>query len=93
MAVKASRIAVADAPVRLNTGGDSGGRPGKKVRVRNSGANPADLGGADLGALGTGYALAANATEEFELEDGEVLFAVAGAAAASTTLQVIVLGG
>lgn len=77
MAVSAARVTVSTAAVALNTA--NGG--GRTLTVKNIDAtNGADLGASTVTA-GAGFALAAGATVQVELEADEVLYAIRSGAA------------
>lgn len=79
MAVSAARVTVSTTPVALNTADSAGGR----LILKNISANAADLGPSTV-AAGTGFDLAAGATQSVDIDAGEVVFAIRSAAADAT---------
>lgn len=83
MAVSANTVTVSDTAVALNAQGTAA----VDLTIKNVGTNPADLGSSTV-TLGTGLELEGGATVSIRVDGGDVLFAIA-AAAATTELRVL----
>lgn len=85
--MRATRATVTDAATELATNPIGGQPRATTLHLANTGANPADLGGADV-TSGNGYALAAGATTTITIPPGDTLHAICGATL-TTTIQVL----
>lgn len=79
MAITAARITVSTVAVALNVADEQGWL----LTIKNTSANAADLGPAGVTA-GAGFDLAAGATATFQIDQGDVLFAIRSAGADAT---------
>jgi hypothetical protein len=79
MAVSQAVVTVSTSAVALNTAGPVG----VTLLLKNTSANAADLGGADVTAAG-GFALAASAALTVTLKPGDVLYAIRTASSDAT---------
>lgn len=89
MAITASRVTVSTSAVALNAA-ETDVVGGCSLILKNTSANAADLGPTGVTA-GTGFDLAAGATQVVNLPPGEVLFAIR-TAAADATIAVLRIG-
>ena len=83
MAVSAARVVVSTSAVALNSTSPGG----ERLLITNTTANTADLGGSGVTA-GTGYLLGANASVSFELDPGDLVYAIR-TGGVDTTLAVL----
>lgn len=83
MTVSSARVVVSNSPVALNSASPGG----ERLLVSNTTANLCDIGGSGV-AAGAGYLLGANASVSFELDPGDLVYAVR-TAGVDTTLSVL----